>query len=60
MEGPRLFEAVCERMKAGIRVQVPDADENEVQEMLLQRIRRLRNIEEHAVYSPLECTDDGR
>jgi hypothetical protein len=60
MEGPRLFDAVCERMKAGIRAQAPGADEDEVQQLLLQHIRRLRNVEEHAVYTPLECCDDGR
>jgi len=60
MEGPRLFAAVCERMKAGIRAQFPDADEDEVQQILQQRLRRLRNLEEHAVYSPWECSDDGR
>lgn len=60
MEGPRLFDAVCERMKAAIRAQAPDADEDEVQQLLLQHIRRLRKVEEHAVYLPLECSDDGR
>ncbi len=60
MEGARLFDAVCERMKAGIRAQAPDADEDEVQQLLLQHIRRLRKVEEHAVYITLECSDDGR
>jgi hypothetical protein len=59
MEGPRLFDAVCERMKAGIRARAPDADEDEVQQLLVQHIGRLRKVEEHAVYAPLECSDDG-
>jgi hypothetical protein len=59
MEGPRLFDAVCERMKAGIRGRTPDAHEDEVQQLLLQQIQRLRKVEEHAVYIPLECSDDG-
>ncbi len=57
MEGPRLFDTVCERMKAGIRARAPDAEEDEVQQLLLQQIRRLRKVEEHAVYTLLECID---
>lgn len=60
MEGPRLFEIVCERMKAGIRSQFPDADEDQVYELLLRRLRRLRSVEEHAVYMPLGPDDERR
>ena len=63
MEGPRLFDAVCERMKAAYSGTGSGADEDEVQQLLLQHIRRLRNIEEHAgvysAYEVLRCTGDS-
>ena len=37
--GPRLFAGVCDRMKDGIRWQFPQASEEEVMEILRQRIK---------------------
>ena len=38
LDGPRLFDRVCRIMKDGIRMQFPDADEEEVRRILLQRL----------------------
>ena len=45
--GPELFAMACRITKAGIRHQHPDADEQRVHEILLQRLalgRRLREM----------------
>jgi hypothetical protein len=45
LASPELFEMACRIMKDGIRNQLPDADEQRVQEVMLQRFalgRRLR------------------
>ena len=44
--GPRLFAEVCNRMKAGLRMENPGADEARIQELLLKRIDRLRQLDE--------------
>ena len=46
LAGPRIFRSVCERMKAGIRSQFPDADEGRVAEILQQRLDLLRRLRE--------------
>ena len=51
-DGAILFDEVCERMKAGIRSQFPDA------EILRERVNRLRKREEHGIYFPVETPDD--
>ena len=56
--GARLFDDVCERMKAGIRMQFPEADERRVTEILRERLRRLREFEERGIYRPVENADD--
>lgn len=56
--GARLFDEVCERMKAGIRMQFPEADERRVAEILRDRLRRLREFEERGFYRPVENPDD--
>lgn len=57
MDGFRLFEEVCERMKAGIRMTHPELDEVAVSEMLRNQIARLRQVEEHGIYHPLTSVD---
>lgn len=54
LDGGSLFEDVCDRMRAGIRGRFPDADESEVQGILLRQIDRLRRAEESRVYRPAE------
>ena len=48
LAGPRLFDYACRITKDGIRSQHPDASEQEVEQILLQRLalrRRLRAAE---------------
>lgn len=40
-----LFDSVCERMRAGIRWQFPDADETRVEEILRERLNIARRLE---------------
>ncbi|MDP6111156.1 MAG: hypothetical protein QGG53_04745 [Planctomycetota bacterium] len=45
LAGPRLFEEVCERMRAGIRYQFPEADEAEVEKILKERLATAKRLE---------------
>lgn len=45
LAGPRLFEAACRMMRAGIRLQHPDADEARVTELLRERLALQRRME---------------
>lgn len=45
LEGPRLFDLCCRIMADGIRNAYPEADEQQVQEILAQRIELLRRLE---------------
>ncbi len=51
LAGPRLFAGVCERMKEGLRDEQPDATEEGIHRLLLQRLARLRKLEtsRHAI-----------
>lgn len=53
MEGFELFEEVEARMRAGVRVQFPAADEGEVERILAGRFARLRQVAEHGIYRPV-------
>ncbi|MFQ5806649.1 MAG: hypothetical protein ACE5I3_09385 [Phycisphaerae bacterium] len=46
--GGELFDDVCERMKAGIRWQFPEADEARVNEVLRYRLQIARRLEQSA------------
>ena len=50
--GAKLFEEACARMRVGIRAQFEEADEQEVEEILRQRLARLRVLHEHGIYKP--------
>ena len=54
LDGFELFDEVCGRMRAGIRVQFPHADHKEVEAVLHERVNRLREIEEWGLYRPVE------
>ena len=43
--GPRLFDRSCEFMRAGIRMQHPEANENQVERLLLERLELARRLE---------------
>jgi hypothetical protein len=45
LDGPRLFDLSCKIMKDGIRDQFPDASEERVHEILVERLRLLRRLE---------------
>ena len=47
LAGIRMFSGVCERMKEGIRDDRPAATEKEVHQLLLQRLAKLRRLEQH-------------
>lgn len=47
LDGPRLFDRVCLAMKDGIRMQHPDADEEEVQRILRKRPAVADSLEKH-------------
>ena len=46
LDGARLFDMSCRIMMDGIRHEHPDADEQRVKEMLIERVRLLRRLEE--------------
>jgi hypothetical protein len=45
LDGPRLFEMSCRIMADGIRHEFPDADEQQVQAILKERLALLRRLE---------------
>ncbi len=38
LSGPRLFKLSCEAIKAGLRLDYPEADEAELHNLLIQRV----------------------
>lgn len=54
LDGMRLFDRSCGLMADGIRNELPEADEQQVTDILTRRIARLRQIDEHGLYKPLE------
>ena len=46
LAGPRLFDIVCRRMAAGARNEFPDADQSRVEEIVRDRLRLARRLEE--------------
>ena len=52
-EGPKLFDEAMARMKIGIRMRCPDADEGEVQRLLVDQMDRLKAWKERDLYRPI-------
>lgn len=48
--GIELFEAALGMMRDSIRAQFPDLDPDEVEEVLSQRLKRLKQVHEHGLY----------
>lgn len=46
LDGARLFDMSCRVMMDGIRHEHPDADEQKVKEILIERVRLLRRLED--------------
>ncbi len=38
LDGPRLFRLSCEAVKAGLRLDYPEADEDEIHRLLIERV----------------------
>lgn len=47
LEGARLFDRSCKIIADGIRNENPGADEERVQELLIQRIKLIRRLEQN-------------
>jgi hypothetical protein len=45
LAGARLFNRVCRLMIDGIRSQFPEADDKRANEILVERLQRLKNLE---------------
>jgi len=52
--GPELFEEAMGRMKIGIRLQHPEADEQEVTRLLVDQMERLKAWKEREIYRQME------
>jgi len=53
-EGLPLFEEAMGRMKIGIRLHHPDADQQEIDQLLLEQMDRLRAWQERDLYKRVE------
>jgi hypothetical protein len=54
VEGLRMWEDSLEWMKAGIRKQHPEADDEEVMRLVGERLERIRRVEEAGIYHAVE------
>lgn len=52
--GAEMFTEVRGRMKSGIRMQFPEATEEKVNSILLERLDRLTRVEEMGIFKPVE------
>ena len=52
--GPQLFEEVVSRMKIGIRIRFPEADEIEINRLLCEQLERTRAWKERDLYRPVK------
>lgn len=50
--GAEIYTEVLGRMRSGVRMQFPEADECEVERILGDRLNRLSRLEEHALFHP--------
>ena len=58
MDGPRLFDLTCERMRDGIRHEFPDFDEHQVERELRRRLRIKRRIDEQGLFQDAGTVDE--
>jgi hypothetical protein len=52
LDGIRLYDEALERMKIGVRLTNPQADEAEVNGLLQLRVRRLWKLSDHGYFRP--------
>lgn len=55
LEGMRLWDGVVKRMTGGIKHQYPKADAAEVDQILVRRLRRLRQVSDRGFIVPLSA-----
>jgi hypothetical protein len=48
--GAELFSEACDRMRSGILAQFTNLDATQVEDVLRQRLQRLRRLHEHGIY----------
>lgn len=58
LDGPRLFDVVCERMRNGIRTQYPDCTAERVEAELQRRLVIRRRIDEAGIYQNAGLLDE--
>ncbi len=58
MEGARLFDLTCQRMRDGIRHEFPEFDEHQIELELRRRLRIKRKIDEHGFYQDAGTIDE--
>lgn len=58
MEGPRLFDLACQRMRDGIRHEFPDFGDHQVEQELRRRLRIKRKIDEQGFYKDAGTIDE--
>jgi len=58
MEGPRLFDLTCQRMRDGIRHEFPESDDIQVEQELRRRLRIKRKIDEQGFYQDAGTIDE--
>ncbi len=58
LEGPRLFDLTCQRMRDGIRHEFPDFDDHQIEQELRRRLRIKRKIDERGFYQDAGIIDE--
>lgn len=52
LDGIRLYDQAVERMRMGVKLQHPTATEEEVERLLVKRIRTSWKLSDHGYYRP--------
>ncbi len=52
LDGVRLSDAAVERMRIGVQLRHPEADEPEVTRLLREQIQKLWKLSDHGYYRP--------
>jgi len=52
LDGVRLYDQAVERMRIGVQLKHPGADAEEVDRLLIRRIRKSWRISDHGYYKP--------
>ena len=52
LDGIRLYDQAVERMRLGVKLQNPNAEPNDIERLLILRIRKLWKMSDHGYYRP--------